>query len=130
MQTEIDAIENLWSTDCVKAGKAYAPLGENGKRINVWQVINGIVTRWIEDGIMPAGRVQSGDVRDATKVKDVIKIEWDHHAADFKAEVKGYLRLKRVEAARKLGMEVDPYPSDCDIESDPDYPTPAPDEAS
>lgn len=112
IQSQCDDVENEWATLCATHHKPHHHLGDGGKRINVWQVINGVVTAWIAEGYMPEETVLTNGKRDRAKVKAVIKTEWDTEPQEFCDDVRGYLLGKLEAAAAAAGINLDAEPED------------------
>jgi hypothetical protein len=116
IQWQIDEVENEWASICAKAKKPHAPLGEKGKRLNVWQVINGVVSDWLEDDppLIEPDSVNTDGKRDRAKVLEIIRHQWsaDDDGDGLMDDVRQYLREKLETAAKANGINLDAEPEE------------------
>jgi hypothetical protein len=123
IQARIDETENEWASICAKAKKPHAFLGDKGKRLNVWQVINGIVSGWIEHDppIVEREAFETDGKRDRAKTLEHVRYEWDATAEDrlgLMTDIREYLRGKIEHAATQAGMNLDAEPEPEEVTAD------------
>jgi hypothetical protein len=116
IQWQIDEVENEWASICAKAKKPHVTLGEKGKRLNVWQVINGVVSDWLEDDppLIEPDSVNTDGKRDRAKVLEIIRHQWsaDDDGDGLMDDVRQYLREKLETAAKANGINLDAEPEE------------------
>jgi hypothetical protein len=123
IQARIDEAENEWASICAKAKKPHAFLGDKGKRLNVWQVINGIVSGWIEHDppIVEREAFETDGKRDRAKTLEHIRYEWDATAEDrlgLMTDIREYLRGKIEHAATQAEINLDAEPAPQEVTAD------------
>lgn len=107
VQALINEYEGDWAAFCVKEGKPHRKLVEN-----IWQAINGVVTRWAEDDPREKEFVEVNGVRKKGKVAVRVgqAFESDRHATE--EDFRMYLDDKWGETATALGVNLDAEPKE------------------
>jgi hypothetical protein len=105
VQALINEYEGDWAAFCVKEGKPHRKLVEN-----IWQAINGVVTRWAEDDPREKEFVEVNGVRKKGKVAVRVgqAFESDRHATE--EDFRMYLDDKWSREATALGVNLDAQP--------------------
>lgn len=77
-----------------------------GKGVTSYQVVNGLITDWIEEGSLDAALIQNAEgKRDKAKMGAQLKQSWEADMEGVKADVTEYLRGKTETMMREAGIE-------------------------
>jgi hypothetical protein len=107
IQARIDEANNEWAMTCGEAKKDYKPL------CSLWQLLNGLITKYLEDGLLTPEQVQGENAkRSNRKMGAAIATMWTDDADQTKDDVDMYLRLKQEAAAREAGINLDSEPKE------------------
>jgi hypothetical protein len=106
IQDRLDRANADWATTCALSHKDYKPL------CNLHQCVNGIMSLWLEDGVVYPDAVETDGKRDKTKVASMLKDMWAEDEMEVKDAVEGYLRSKEEEAAKAAGINLDSTPAE------------------
>lgn len=105
IQALINEYEGDWAAFCVKEGKPHTKLVEN-----IWQAINGVVSKWVEDDPREKEFVEVKGVRKKGKVAVRVgqAFECDRHETE--EDFRMYLDDKWAREATALGVNLDAEP--------------------
>jgi hypothetical protein len=107
IQARIDEANNEWAMTCGEAKKDYKPL------CSLWQLLNGLITKYLEDGLLAPEQVQGeNSKRSNRKMGAAIATMWADDADQTKDDVDMYLRLKQEAAAHEVGINLDSEPKE------------------